>query len=194
MDVQILTKTFAEIVGYGPELMDRVEIEIESDQDAVAFCLNNKGLYFQTWKASYTVINGQEFHADPKDYSERNYVGLSFLYGKSAKIFQLGEEITEMSARLEELEGKDGYENEEIRARLKVECENAENERIRWDEDQTNPIFVNINENEKKKVDDLEILLNPEEQYLKPDYIRLNPGDVVYNPQGRKIWPAPQIA
>lgn len=187
MDVQVLTRTFAEVVSYGPDLINRDEIEVAGEQEAIQFCLDHGKLYFETSEISEAVINGETYRTDPKNHSERRYVGLSTLHGKSARIKQMGEDLELMRLSLDDLNSeleKSGVtalddEKVEKRDRLEIECETLQNQRFELENDSSPQTYVDTNEN------------NPLAR--KPEYIRLNEGEIVYNPQGKQIWPpAPQ--
>lgn len=73
--VQTLTKKFADVVG--PDFRKvELDLEIENDDAAVRFCLDNEAFYFETYEISYAIVDGKEYHTDPENHSERNYVGV----------------------------------------------------------------------------------------------------------------------
>ena len=77
--MKVLTQKFADVVGMDFRKLE-LDIPINNDDDAVKYCLDHEGLYFETYEISSITIDNNEFHTDPENHSERNYVGITSLY------------------------------------------------------------------------------------------------------------------
>lgn len=154
-----LTKKFADIVGFKFERIAR-DLEIAHDSDAVQYCFENEGFYFQTYELPADLPEGEEFCTEPMNRSERSYVSVPAIYPASTVLEKLEGKFL---AALKLSDMLDQKVINDLKAKLAAAKENG-------------PDASYINE-----------------PHTRDGYIRLNPGDRVYNMYGDQMWPKPAL-
>lgn len=156
--MNVLTQKFADVVGPDFRKLE-LDLPVQNDGEAVKFCLENEGFYFETYEVSSVTIEGKEFRADPESHSERNYVGISRVYNAADLIGVLEDQYAKSLVMTDEFA-------EERRDSLQKKIAELKSERP-----------------------DAKYIGEPKTENA---YIRLNPGDKVYDSYGGQKWPAPQ--
>jgi len=151
-----LTKKFADFVGFDFRYIADPDTEIADYNEAVRFCLENRGFYFQTHEVSFVTINGEEFRTDPKNHSERIYVGVPEIHRGTDVRKKLEESFAAAMTLSEDI---DDVVMNELKYKLAGVKENG-----------PDAFYIS-------------------EPGSRDGYIRLNPGDMVYDMYGRQMWP-----
>lgn len=156
--MKLLTKKFATVVGFDLTKI-ALDMEISNDSEAVEYCLENRGFYFQTYEVPAEEVEDEEFCIDPSNCSERNYVGAPAIHNAASVLKKLERKFAAALRLSDELD-------EMVISDLRVNLANAK-------ENGAEAVYIN-------------------EPGSRDGYIRLNPGDKVYDMNGCQTWPKPQ--
>lgn len=83
-----LTRKFADVIGFKFERIAR-DLEIADDSEAVQYCFENEGFYFQTYELPADLPEGEEFCTEPMNRSERSYVSVPEIHPAAAVLKRL---------------------------------------------------------------------------------------------------------